>query len=153
MIVKSTKQACTVAVVVLVHHACHDGWLQVHTKNESLAPKGTQYHTRRVRSKTLSRDACRSWELYEQKAYCVGVFHPRSMLPVHMCISSGGFQSGVCGRIKAAICFPCMLSKHVSFLGERQWADELRYPWQTRENRSTTLWRGALYFAIARFLT
>eukprot|EP00904_Undaria_pinnatifida_P001025 jgi/Undpi1/10923/HiC_scaffold_3.g01449.m1 len=41
-------------------------------------------------------------------------------------------QSGVCGRIKAAICFPCMLSKHVQFLGERQWADELRYPWQTR---------------------
>ena len=26
-----------------------------------------------------------------------------------------------------------MLAKHVAFLRERRWADEVRYPWQTRE--------------------
>lgn len=26
-----------------------------------------------------------------------------------------------------------MLAKHVAFLRERRWLDELRYPWQTRE--------------------
>ncbi|CAN0033897.1 unnamed protein product, partial [Ectocarpus fasciculatus] len=41
-------------------------------------------------------------------------------------------KSGVCGRIKAAVFFPWMLAKHVAFLRERRWADELRYPWQTR---------------------
>ncbi|CAN0076964.1 unnamed protein product [Hapterophycus canaliculatus] len=41
-------------------------------------------------------------------------------------------KSGLCGRIKATILFPWMLAKHVAFLRERRWADELRYPWQTR---------------------
>ncbi|CAM9618495.1 unnamed protein product, partial [Scytosiphon promiscuus] len=41
-------------------------------------------------------------------------------------------KSGLCGRIKATVLFPWMLAKHVAFVRERRWADELRYPWQTR---------------------
>lgn len=50
------------------------------------------------------------------------------------CASDSRLQTGLCGLFKAAVLFPCMLAKHVAFLRERQYAGELRYPWQTSED-------------------
>lgn len=50
------------------------------------------------------------------------------------CASDSWLQTGLCGLFKAAVLFPCMLAKHVAFLKERQYAGELRYPWQTSED-------------------
>ncbi|CAN0397587.1 unnamed protein product [Ascophyllum nodosum] len=47
-------------------------------------------------------------------------------------------ESCILSRVKAALCFPVSLAKHVAFLSERQHEGNLRYSWQTRATWGVT---------------